>query len=131
MARHERIVEALRKELSIIIHDEIKDPRLGFVTVTSVELAPDKRFAKVSYSVLGKEEERKKTKEALDSSLGYVRKLVGERIKLRFVPELLFSEDRSQEYSVRIEEILNEIKEVHPKEQDEPKKSTRANKKSQ
>ncbi len=125
MARHERIVEALRKELSLIIHDEIKDPRLGFVTITNVELAPDKRFAKVFYSVLGKEEDHKKTKEALDSSLGYVRKLIGERIKLRFVPELLFSEDRSQEYSVRIEEILNEIK-----EQDEPKKSTRANKKS-
>ena len=125
MARHERIVEALRKELSLIIHDEIKDPRLGFVTITNVELAPDKRFAKVFYSVLGKEEDHKKTKEALDSSLGYVRKLIGEKIKLRFVPELLFSEDRSQEYSVRIEEILNEIK-----EQDEPKKSTRANKKS-
>lgn len=131
MARHERIVEALRKELSIIIHDEIKDPRLGFVTVTKVELAPDKRFAKVFYSVLGKEEDHKKTKDALDSSLGFVRKLIGERIKLRFVPELLFSEDRSQEYSVRIEEILNEIKEEsQTKEQDEPKKSTRANKKS-
>jgi ribosome-binding factor A len=130
MARHERIVEALRKELSIIIHDEIKDPRLGFVTVTKVELAPDKRFAKVFYSVLGKEEDHKKTKEALDSSLGFVRKLIGERIKLRYVPELLFSEDRSQEYSVRIEEILNEIKESQAKEQDEPKKSTRANKKS-
>ncbi len=130
MARHERIVEALRKELSIIIHDEIKDPRLGFVTVTKVELAPDKRFAKVFYSVLGKEEDHKKTKEALDSSLGYVRKLIGERIKLRFVPELLFSEDRSQEYSVRIEEILNEIKESQTKEQDELKKNSRANKKS-
>jgi ribosome-binding factor A len=130
MSRHDRIVEALRKELSIIIHDKIKDPRLGFVTVVKVELAPDKRFAKVFYSVLGKEEERKKTKEALDSSLGYIRKLVGERIKLRFVPELLFSEDRSLEYSNRIEEILNEIKESAAKEKDEPKKNRRANKKS-
>jgi len=130
MSRHDRIIEALKKELSIIIHDEIKDPRLGFVTLTKVELAPDKRFAKILYSVLGKEEERKKTKEALDSSLGYIRKLVGERVKLRFVPELLFSEDRSLEYSSRIEEIINEIKEDAAKEKNELKKNRRTNKKS-
>ena len=129
MARHDRIVETLREELSIIIHDEIKDPRLGFVTITKVELAPDKRFAKIFYSVLGNEEARNKTKEALDSSLGFIRKLVGERINLRFVPELAFSEDRSLEYSSRIEEILNEIKEDTAKESNELKKNTRANKK--
>jgi ribosome-binding factor A len=130
MSRHERIVEALKEEISIIIHDKIKDPRLGFVTVSKVELAPDKRFAKIYYSVLGSDEARQKTKAALDSSLGFVRKLVGERIDLRFVPELMFSEDRSQEYSTRIEEILNEIKESEAKEKHGPKKSTRTNKKS-
>ncbi|MFA5155860.1 MAG: 30S ribosome-binding factor RbfA [Candidatus Omnitrophota bacterium] len=131
MARHDRIVEALREEVSIIIHDDIKDPRLGFVTITKVELAPDKRFAKIFYSVLGNEDARNKTKEALDSSLGFVRKLVGERINLRFVPELMFDEDRSQEYSSRIEEILNEIKESEAKEKHGPKKNRRTNKKSQ
>jgi len=126
MARHEKIAQALKKELSIIIHDEIKDPRLGFVTVTGIELAQDLRFAKVFYSVLGKEEDYKKTKDALDSSLGFIRRLIGQRIRLRFVPELLFKEDRSYVYSVKVEEILNQIK-----EENEPKKSNRANKKAQ
>jgi len=130
MSRHERVVEALREAISLIIHDEIKDPRLGFVTISKVELAPDKRFAKIFYSVLGNEDARNKTKEALVSSLGFIRRLVGERIDLRYVPELMFSEDRSQEYSSRIEEILNEIKESEVKEKDEPKKNRRTNKKS-
>ena len=118
MARYDRIAQALKKELSIIIHDELKDPRLGFVTITKVELAPDYRFAKVFYSVLGKQEECKKTQEALDSSLGFIRKLVAQRIRLRFAPELLFKQDKSTEYSVRIEEILGEIKEQneHPED---------------
>lgn len=123
MARHDRIAEAIKKEVSLIIHDEIKDPRLGFVTITSVELADDYRFAKIFYSVLGKEEDYEKTKAALDSSLGFIRKLVAQRIRLRFAPELLFKEDRSSEYSVRIEEILNEIK-----ERDEPNENNLSDK---
>jgi ribosome-binding factor A len=119
MSRYLRIAQALKKELSTIIHDELKDPRLGFVTITKVELAPDYRFAKVFFSVLGKDEEYKKTQEALDSSLGFIRKLIAQRISLRFTPELLFKQDRSTEYSVRIEEILGEIK-----EQDEHRKDS-------
>lgn len=119
MARHERIAQTLKRELSLIIHDELKDPRLGFVTITGIDLAPDLKSAKVSYSVLGNEENCKKTKAALDSSLGFIRHQVAQRIKLRFVPELFFREDRSTEYSVKIEEILNKIK-----EKDEPKKDS-------
>lgn len=111
MARRDRVTEAIRKEVSLIIHEELKDPRLGFVTVIKVELTPDLRFAKVFYSVLGKEEEHKKTKKALDSALGFIRRLIAQRINLRFAPEIVFKEDRSGEYSVRIEEVLNELKE--------------------
>lgn len=110
MSRHDRVAESIRKEISVIIHDELKDPRLGFVTITGVELTQDLRFAKVFYSVLGNEEERKKTKAALDSALGYIRSLVAQRINLRFATEIVFREDRSSEYSVRIEEVLNQIK---------------------
>lgn len=124
MARRDRVTEAIRKEVSLIIHEELKDPRLGFVTVTKVELTPDLRFAKIFYSVLGKEEEHKKTKEALDSALGFIRRLIAQRINLRFAPEIVFKEDRSGEYSVRIEEVLNELK-----EQNEPRKSHRLPKK--
>lgn len=111
MARSDRVASAIKKEVSVIIHDELKDPRLGFVTITNVEVTADLRQAKIFFSVLGKEQEHKKTKEALDSAMGFIRKLIAQRIKLRFAPEILFREDRSSEYSVRIQEVLEEIKE--------------------
>ncbi len=124
MPRVERVQEELKREISRIIHDEVKDPRLGFVTVTKVELTRDLRFAKVYFSVLGQEQDYKRTKEGLMSSMGFIRKLVGERVSLRFTPEIMFKEDKSCEYSIRIEEVLNQIK-----EENGPKKSSRRNKK--
>jgi ribosome-binding factor A len=88
-------------------------------------LTPDLRSAKVFFSVLGKEEDYKKTREALDSALGFIRKLIAERINLRLAPEIIFKEDRSSEYSVRIQEVLDELKELN-----EPKKSRRVRKKT-
>ena len=109
MSRIDRVTEAIRQEVSIIIHDYIKDPRLGFVTITRVEVAPDMSSAKVSFSVLGNDDAYRKTQVALDSARGFIRKLLAERINLRFAPDIIFEDDRSSEYSVRIEEILNEI----------------------
>lgn len=143
MPRYDRVSEALKREIGNIIQFELKDPRLGFITVTRVELTPDLRYAKVFFSVLGKEEEYKKTKEALDSALGFIRRLIAQRIRLRLVPEISFKEDRSAEYSIRIQEALDEIKELTeapppPKEagrkkrkvaRREPKKSSRKPKK--
>jgi len=120
MSRHERVEEAIRKEVSLIIHDELKDPRIGFVTITRVELTKDLRNAKIFYSVLGKEEDHKKTKLALDSALGYIRSLVAQKINMRFATELMFQEDHSTKYSVRIEEVLNKIKEL-----DQPRDSAK------
>lgn len=114
MSRLDRVTEAIRKEVSVIIHDELKDPRLGFVTVTRVEMTQDLRLAKVFFSVLGNEEESKRTQAALDSALGFIRKLIAERINLRLAPEIIFKEDKSSEYSVRIQEVLDEIKELSP-----------------
>lgn len=128
MSRQEKIAEAIRQEASVIIHDKLKDPRIGFVTITNVEITHDLRFAKIFFSVLGNDAAYKKTKEALNSSLGYVRKLIAQRLSLRFAPEIAFYEDRSTEYSVRIEEVLNEVKEKD--EQAKPKKSRRSNKKA-
>jgi ribosome-binding factor A len=110
MARADKVAEAIRQEVSIIIHDKLKDPRLGFVTITRVDVAADLRNARIFYSVLGDEAAHKSTKEALSSALGLVRKLVAERINLKFAPEIMFSEDRSTEYSVRIQQVLDEIK---------------------
>lgn len=123
MPRKEKVTEAIRKEVSTIIHDELKDPRIGFVTVTRVEMASDLRAAKIFFSVLGKAAERKKTKEALDSAVGFIRKLVTQRINLRFSPEIFFREDKSSEYSIKIQQVLDKIK-----EQDESRKGDQMHK---
>ena len=122
--RHKKVITALKKEIGNIIHDEIKDSRLGFVTVMGVELTPDLRYARVFYSVLGTEEEQKATQKALRSATGFIRRLVGDRIKLKFVPEINFKLDKSIEYSFKIENKLNKLK-----EQNEYKKSNKLHKK--
>jgi len=119
MSRCDRVAEAIKKEASLIIHDELNDPRLGFVTVTKVEVTEDLRYAKIFFSVLGKDQDYKKTQEALDSAVGFIRRLIAQRINLRLAPEIIFKEDRSVEYSIKIEEVLNEIK-----EQNEPRPSS-------
>jgi len=124
MARLERVAKTMKREVSSIIHGELKDPRLGFVTVTRAEVTPDLRQVKIFFSVLGKDEDYKKTKEALDSALGFIRMLIAQRIQMRFAPEIIFKEDRSIEYSIKIEEVLQEIKKLN-----EPKKSLRKPKK--
>src|SRR3989338_8033087 len=120
MARYEKVQEAIRQEASLILQDELKDPRLGFVTITRVEMTPDLRYAKIFFSVLGKDEDYQKTKDALNSAVGFIRKLISERINLKFAPEISFKEDRSGEYSVRIQEVLDEIKELE-KPKNEPR----------
>lgn len=125
MSRHDRVEAAIKREVSMIIHDRLKDPRTGFVTVTGVELSQDLRHAKIFYSVLGSQEQKDKTRLALDSALGFIRKQVSEAINLKFAPEIIFRPDTSSEYSARIQEVLNEIKEL----ENEPKKSHRKAKK--
>lgn len=124
MSRQDRVEKAIQKEVSSIIHDELKDPRLGFVTIIGAEITKDLRDAKIFYSVLGQEKEYKDTRDALESASGFIRKLIGERINLRFVPTIIFKEDRSSEYSVRIQKVLDEIN-----EKDNIKKSSRKPKK--
>ena len=109
--RHERVVSALKREMSRIVHDEIKDKRLGFVTILRVDLTTDLRQAKVYFSVLGEEREKKATQEALESAKPFVRYLIARRVKLRFVPEIIFRLDKSVEYSIGIENELDRIKE--------------------
>ena len=112
MARKEKVQDAIQKEVSDIIQNEFRDPRLGFITITAVEMSDDLRYAKIFYSVLGSDEQVKKTKEALGSGMGFIRKLLAERIQLRFAPEISFRLDTSGEYSVRIQRVLDQIKEL-------------------
>lgn len=108
--RANRVAEEIKKETIQIIREELKDPRIGFVTVTSVEVTPDIRYAKIFVSVYGNEEEKKATLEALHKSQGYIRSELGKRMRLRYTPEVSFKFDSSIEHGARILELLHEVK---------------------
>jgi len=114
--RPERVQEALRQEISLIVHNEIKDPRIGFLTITKVELTRDLRYAKVYFSVLGEERERKNALHGLNSAKGYIKGLVADKLKLRFTPELDFRFDNTLEETSRIRKLIDK---VHKGESDE------------
>jgi len=109
--RVERISEEIKKEISRIIRDEVKDPRIAQMTsITQVEVTRDLRYAKVYVSVLGSAEQKNDTMEGLNSASGYIRKQLGRQIKIRYIPELQFVLDNSIEYSIEISKKINEIK---------------------
>jgi len=104
-----RVSEQIKKELSQIIQTELKDPRIGFITVTGVETTNDLSQSRVYLSVLGNDEQKEATLIALSKASGYLRSELGKRIKLRHTPELQFKFDSSIEYGSRIENLLSEI----------------------
>jgi len=111
-----RVGEQIKKELSHIIQTEIKDPRVGFLTVTGVDVTNDLSQAKVFLSILGSDEDKNNAVKALTKATGYIRSELGKRIRLRKVPELIFKIDTSIDYSSRIENLLHQIKEENPPE---------------
>ncbi|MDR3563573.1 MAG: 30S ribosome-binding factor RbfA [Negativicutes bacterium] len=108
--RAEKVQEFIKQELSKIILTELKDPRVGFITVTRVEVTGDLRFAKVYISLMGSDEEKATTWQALQKAVGYLRSEIGKRIRLRLAPELSLHIDETLEYSARIQELLTKIK---------------------
>lgn len=104
-----RVGEQIKKELSQILQTELKDPRIGFVTVTGVEVTNDLSQAKVYLSVLGSEEQKEETLKALAKGQGFIRTELGRRIRLRYTPELIFKFDTSIEYGSHIEKLLQQI----------------------
>ena len=108
--RPERVSEEFREILAEEI-PKLKDPRVGFVTVTGVEVTPDLRHAVVSYTVLGDETERKATRAGLRSAATRLRAELGRQVRLKFLPELRFEEDRGAAQVERVEELLREIRE--------------------
>ena len=86
--RSERVKAELKREISVILHDEIKDPRLGFITLTRVEITPDLKNANVYVSVLGDDKAKLDTIKGLKSASGYIQRLIGKRLSLKFVPRL-------------------------------------------
>jgi ribosome-binding factor A len=111
--RTERIDELLRQEISEILSREVADPRVGFVTVTKVETAPDLRHAKVWVSVIGEQAERDATIAALNRVMVFVRRELGTRLRIRRIPEFHVRLDDTAERGTRVLHLLQELEEGH------------------
>lgn len=108
--RNERVRKELMREISDIIRREIKDTRIsGVVSILDVEVSHDNSFAKVFYSVFGTDEQKEKTKEALEQNTAKIRYEVGKRIRLRLTPELRFIFDDSIERGSKVTELIDKI----------------------
>ena len=107
--RSEKVADLIQKEISQMLVKSIKDPRIGFVTITRVSVSEDCRFAKIYFSVAGNLEERERSMKGLESATGYVRKELGRRIRLRYTPEILFQFDPSIEYAIHMEELIQSL----------------------
>lgn len=107
--RRQQVGDLIRDHVSEIIQREMRDPRLGFVTITRVEVSPDIRMANISASVYGSDEEQRDALVALTRATGFIRRELGERLEMRFVPELRFRLDRSMQHAENVARLLNQI----------------------
>ena len=105
----ERLGEALREEISVIVEGELGDPRIGLATVADVKLAPDGKSAHVLVAVPGDDAEAERAMEGLTAARNYIRHEIADRLRLRHAPELHFQLDRSQEYETRIDTLLKRV----------------------
>jgi len=108
-SRPARVGEELRQALAELLARDVHDPGLGFVTITHVKVSPDLQMARVSYTSLGDDKARKETEKAIGRATPFLRRAIGQRLRLRRVPELMFHFDESVENQARIERILIDL----------------------
>jgi len=106
--RSQRVSELLHHEVSRMVQFELKDPRIGFVTLTGVDVTADIQHAKVYFTVMGDESVRRRTATGLEKAIPFIRRELGRRLHLRTIPEISFQYDKSIEYGNRIESLLKE-----------------------
>ena len=104
--------EQMRKEISVMLQSQTKDPRIGFITISRVDVAADMAVATVRYSVMGDEKEARDTQIGLHQAAGWLRRELSGVLRMRHVPELRFEMDKNLENSLRIQEILNQLPEL-------------------
>lgn len=112
--------QLIKEEISLLVQRELKDPRLGFVSVTEVDVARDLRSAKVYVSVLGSEAEWRASLLALEGARGFIRNWLAPRLRLRAIPHLTFLPDRSMAHAAHIQALLEELRPPAPPVPDEP-----------
>lgn len=115
MGRMEKVNNQMRREISIIIQQDLGDPRMGFVTITHVDVSPDLKNAKVYFSALGDERNLLDAQKSLNNARGMIRHMVSQKMSIRHTPELHFIQDQSISMSTKIEETIREIKDDQKK----------------
>jgi ribosome-binding factor A len=103
-----RVNEQIRRELTSLLQLDVRDPRIGIVTITAVEVSPDLYHAKVFYSVMGSDEDRENAAEGLRAAAGFLRTEIGRRMHIRRAPELHFTYDSTLQHAMHIERLLQE-----------------------
>lgn len=117
--RQRQVAELLHEELSVLIQRRARDPRLGFVTVTGVEMSPDLRIAHVYVSVLGSDDDVKQSLQSLRRAAGFFRRELGASLSLRYLPELNFRSDDSLARGLRIDQLLDSLQQETPDDDEE------------
>src|SRR5437660_8287020 len=112
-SRPERVADQIRAEVSTMIARDLQDPGIGFMTITRVQVSPDLQHARVYYTTLGDPAARKNTGKALDRALSFMRRQIGQRLRLRRTPELEFVFDESIAHQDRVEQLLQELRDHH------------------
>jgi len=107
--RSDRIGDLILEEVSDLIAREIKDPRIGFVTFTRVDMSDDLHYVKVYVSIIGSPPEKERTLQGLSSATGYIRRHLGKALHLRYTPELTFLLDESSEHGAKIAQLLRQL----------------------
>lgn len=121
-SRSQRVAAQMQRELALIIQSEIKDPRLGFITINGVELTRDLSLAKVFFTVLGKNSDQvEKEHEVIERFIPFVRRELGKRMRIRVLPELRFIYDESLDHGMRIDRLLDDMRHEDPEGQDASK----------
>jgi ribosome-binding factor A len=117
--RQEKLGELIAVELSDLLRTRVKDPRVGFASITHVEVSGDYRHAKIYISVMGSDEEQASTMKALKHATGFLRHELASRLTLRYMPEIVFKLDSSIEQGARILELIREVQREAPVAEEE------------
>jgi len=111
--RSDKVAETIHELISSILSRGLNDPRIGFVTITAVEVTDDLHLARVFFTVIGDDQAKKATEAGLNSARGFLRRELGKSLTMRYTPDLLFKYDHSGEYGSRIDSLLKEIDTGH------------------
>ena len=114
--RAARVAKEIQRQMSVILRDDLRDPRIGFTTITSVDMTADLRFARAYFTTHGGSVKENNAAAALNQANGFIRRLIGQRINLRCVPEIVFKLDKSTHSSLMVDEILYQLEQEKKEE---------------